>query len=116
MRACTATRTRQDTRRPANERAAGFCLNGWTEARMKRKRLQIQRTTQPGTAVGVAWYRSAQWDLLRRISSDKAAMEDTYEEWLADARASILELKRIGIDAQPVDVDVNELLAWCQKN
>ncbi|MGJ4941381.1 hypothetical protein ACQR1W_12475 [Bradyrhizobium sp. HKCCYLS1011] len=45
---------------------------------------------QPDTPViAMAWYRPEEWADLRRLCPD---LDDTYEEWLAQAEAAIEEL------------------------
>lgn len=64
--------------------------------------------------VGVAWYRKEQWSQLLQISEDAEQLEGTYEEWLGIASEHMTQIEAAGIPAQKVDLDVNELLAWCQ--
>lgn len=65
--------------------------------------------------LGFAWYRKEQWDRLLAVSSDRDCLEETYEGWLVIARKSFDEFKRAGNDVYRVDVDVEELIRWCQK-
>jgi hypothetical protein len=62
---------------------------------------------------GVAWYRPEQWERLVTISSDADGLDETYEEWLRRATARFEELTASGMTLQRVDVDVEQLLAWC---
>ena len=63
---------------------------------------------------GYAWYRAEQWDRLREISVDRDKLQDRYEDWVADAERSLQEIRQRGGHAEKIDVDVEELLAWCQ--
>lgn len=63
--------------------------------------------------LGVAWYRPEQWNRLLEIAADRDGLEDTYEEWLRFAERSLPQLSRHGILPQKVDIDVEELLQWC---
>jgi len=63
---------------------------------------------------GVAWYRREQWELLRAMAADTDNLEKTYDEWLVVAEKAIRELQLLGLELRKVDVDVNELAAWCQ--
>ncbi|MDP2662331.1 MAG: hypothetical protein Q8R28_16540 [Dehalococcoidia bacterium] len=79
-----------------------------------------QHKSEPATenqqpVVGVAWYRKDQWDELLRLSEDRACLEDTFGEWLVDARLTLLRLRREGLDVRQVDVDVNDLASWCKE-
>jgi len=61
-----------------------------------------------------AWYRAEQWDHLLEISTDRDELEDTYEEWVSNAEESLRNMRKAGIYAEKVDVDVEALLMWCQ--
>jgi hypothetical protein len=65
---------------------------------------------------GIAWYRREQWPQLRAAAVDENELEKTYDEWLAVANRTLRDLKAHGIFARKVDVDVNELLAWCRRH
>lgn len=64
-------------------------------------------------AVGIAWYRPSQWQRLLDVSADRDKLEDTHAEWLANAVGILRQMRRAGIKAVQVDVDVEELLRWC---
>lgn len=66
------------------------------------------------TVTGVAWYRPEQWDRLCEISVDRDDMADTHAEWLAMAEEALRKMHSAGMHVEKVDVDVEELLAWCQ--
>ena len=63
--------------------------------------------------MGIAWFRSDQWELLRSLAVDVENLEHTHPEWEALAYKTMRDLARQGITARKVDVDVNELQAWC---
>jgi hypothetical protein len=63
--------------------------------------------------VGVAWYRPEQWVRLREICVDRASVEWTHAEWLVNATNRFAELTAQGYRLERVDVDVEQLLAWC---
>jgi len=65
--------------------------------------------------VGFAWYRPAQWQRVRDISSDADALEDTYEEWLRLAKQKLTELKAGGLRVEKVDLDSEQLILWCNE-
>ena len=67
------------------------------------------------TTVGVAWYKPDQWQKLLAVSVDKDQLEETYDEWLQEAEKAIKELRRQGLHIVKVDVNVEELIAWCRK-
>ena len=68
---------------------------------------------KPEVVAGIAWFRANQWQLLRSLATDAEDLEETHEEWVKIAEKTIEDLARQGVLAQKVDVDVNELQAWC---
>ena len=77
---------------------------------------EAQETPTVRTVIGCAWYRADQWERLREISADPDKLEETHEEWVTTAKRSLREMKKAGILAEKVDVDVEELLAWCREH
>jgi len=63
--------------------------------------------------IAAAWYRPSQWRRLKEISEDAAEMEGSYEEWKAHGVRAINRARTLGRRVEKVDVDVEELLAWC---
>ena len=79
---------------------------------MKKKKKS--KSGRPGDAViGVAWYRLEQWDHLLQIAADREVLEDTYEEWKVTAEESLKKFAMPGYHLRKVDIDVEELLGWC---
>ena len=78
---------------------------------------QRNRRTKPNdewsVVLGVAWYRKEQWGRLLEISEDRDQLEDTYEAWEANAKASLPKLRKQNVIPHKVDIDVEELLRWC---
>src|SRR5438477_8443691 len=62
---------------------------------------------------GIAWFRPDQWQLLRSLASDADILEQTHAEWESLAEKTMRDLAREGLLARKVDVDVNDLQAWC---
>ncbi len=84
-------------------------------------RLQLLQTflkTQGYTAgIGIPWYRSPeQYRLLNTMFEPGSVLEDTYDEWLANAEAGIEGLKRDGLRPVKVYLDPQPFEAWCRKN
>lgn len=65
--------------------------------------------------IGVAWWRPEQWQRLHDISQDSSLLEESYDDWLASAENLLREV-RSGHVLERVDVDVEQLLAWCNEN
>jgi hypothetical protein len=70
---------------------------------------------EPNIGAGVAWYRRDQYPLLRAMAADPDSMPATYDEWLTAAAKLIEDLRKCGVTAQKVDVEVRELADWCQQ-
>ena len=64
--------------------------------------------------IGIAWWRRDQWERLLEISEDAEGQYDNYDDWLADAQKNLAGGAN-GIPGQKVDLDVEELLAWCNE-
>jgi hypothetical protein len=62
---------------------------------------------------GMAWYRREQWKRLRQVSEDKDQLEEKYDDWLALATQTLAQLQADGLQIEKVEVDVNELPAYC---
>ena len=81
---------------------------------MKRRRKH--RSSKEVAKIGMAWYRPEQWNRLRQISEDVEVFETNYEEWESLASQKIAGLKAAGIKIEKVEVDVNELLSYCNEH
>lgn len=63
---------------------------------------------------GIAWYRRDQWTRLRELASDADKLEESYDDWLAGAQTTLVQMGVAGVRAQRVDVDLDELVRWCR--
>ncbi len=61
----------------------------------------------------VAWYRRDQWDQLRAVAADPESLEGSYDEWLVAITHGLDELVDNGVKVQPIEVDIDALVAWC---
>ena len=85
----------------------------------KKKKIKKRKRKADDTAssrIGVAWYRREQWGRLLEVSSDRAELEDTYDEWQALAEENLRKLAQHGYILHKVDIDVEELLSWCNSH
>ncbi len=64
-------------------------------------------------AVGVVWYREADWPRLRALLADVDKLPDTYTDWLASAEGLLAQLRREGVRAEKVPLDPDVFSAWC---
>ncbi len=65
--------------------------------------------------IGIGFYRREQWPLLLETSVDAHILGKTYDEWLDVLDSSIEKIRAHGIEPELIDVDVNELLVFCEK-
>jgi hypothetical protein len=65
--------------------------------------------------MGVGWYKPEQWERLREVSEDGEEMAETYEEWKESAERGLGEMRKAGLNPERVEVDVEELVAWCEE-
>lgn len=80
----------------------------------RQRRLKLVRHASSNVVTGIAWYRPAQWARLRQLAADPDVLEETYAQWLVLAEQAVSDMRAHGINAQTVDIDVEELLIWCQ--
>jgi hypothetical protein len=62
---------------------------------------------------GVAWYRAEQWQRLRVGAADVENLEENHEAWLQTAERLLRKGIPSDLTVEKVDVDIEELLAWC---
>ena len=74
------------------------------------------KTKHRDIITGVAWYKRDQWDQLLSVSTDRDTLEKTYDEWITGAQASYKQIEQMGLELQKIEVDINELIQWCQQN
>jgi hypothetical protein len=48
------------------------------------------------------------------VAADVGDLDDTYEAWYKNAKAALKNLRRQGMRIEPVESDIDGLLAWCQ--
>ena len=63
--------------------------------------------------ISIAWYRPEQWQRWLRVVDDRDSLEDTFEEWEANATAQLAALRGRGIRVQEIVLDVDEVQRWC---
>ena len=81
---------------------------------VRRLLLSMKKTpNQSRIITGVAWYRPEQWQRLREVSEDVENLEETYHAWLQTAERMIRDGIHADVVVEKIDVDVEEVLAWC---
>lgn len=82
---------------------------------MKRRWREKRRGRNNTTAFAVAWYSPEDWHRLREVAADPEVLETTYEEWVATANSTLREIRDAGLSAEKVQVDIDELISWCEE-
>lgn len=65
-----------------------------------------------GQKYAFVWYRPETWLRLKATAADANDLEDTYDDWHANAESTFNALRRQGMWLEKVDID--DLLAWCK--
>jgi len=68
------------------------------------------------TVLGIGFYRREQWPLLLDTAADSHLLEKTYDDWMEVLDSSIEKIRANGLEPELVDVDVEELLAFCKEH
>lgn len=63
--------------------------------------------------IGINWFDPPQWELLKASAEDSDKLDDTYEDWLANAGRTAKSLETEGFEVVMIQVDVAELNQWC---
>lgn len=88
----------------------------WHREKARKAARQAARREKNAPLVGLGWYSPEQWEALTQVVPDRAELDDTYEEWEANATQALQTLLAQGARAVKVEVDVDELVEWCQNN
>jgi hypothetical protein len=64
--------------------------------------------------MGLAWYRPEQWTLLRAVVPDGDGLQASHAEWMKEASSRLWEFEQRGLVVRKVDVDLPQLLRWCE--
>ena len=80
----------------------------------KKKKRKRNSDNTVDTVLGIAWYTQDQWKLLTQVVSDPGNLEDTYGEWLYNAKKALRNYTVPGTKIRRVHIDVDELVTWCK--
>ncbi len=75
----------------------------------------MKKSEHSRTVLGIGRYRPEQWALLLTESVDRDQLASTHAEWLVSAAAALDEIRAEGILAVKIDIDVEDMIAWCAK-
>ncbi len=65
--------------------------------------------------LGIGFYRREQWPLLIETAVDSHLIEKTYDDWMEVLDSSIEKIRASGLEPELVEIDVEELLAFCKE-
>lgn len=74
---------------------------------------KVKQNQATPTVVGIGWYTLKEWEKLRAIADDKDVLDETYKEWLQQAKHTSRVLRQKGVQVVKVYVDSEELAIWC---
>jgi len=103
--------------RSFNKEKPDVVLSIEDRARLKKQKKDDRREEEKmkkTMTIGGAWYLPEQWNKLKEISVDRDDLEDTYEEWLANAEQNVAKMSAAGVAVKKVLVEIAELEAWCR--
>ena len=80
------------------------------------KKIDFEEGIDMSTKIGIGWYRPEQWELLKSSVVDPEVIEDTFFEWFEFVTAQFDDMEPKGLEPVRVDIDVEEMLAWCKRN
>lgn len=83
--------------------------------RVKKGRFSQGQNRRPIT-VGLAWYTPESFTEMKLVADDADDLDDTYEDWLKNAKRLAQKLKDEGFLVAQVPIDIPEWVAWCQEN
>ncbi|GAC20156.1 hypothetical protein [Paraglaciecola arctica] len=61
----------------------------------------------------LAWFQPNEWSRLKEVVDDPSSLDDTYEEWRANAEKAISKYRANGQTVQKISIKISELLIWC---
>ncbi len=88
---------------PINFKCCNLRINVMMKKKIKKK------------VLGIGFYRREQWPLLIETAVDSHLIEKSYDDWMEVLDSSIEKIRAAGLEPELVDVDVEELLAFCRK-
>jgi trans-aconitate methyltransferase len=65
--------------------------------------------------VGIGFYKREQWQRLRETAVDSDILETAYDSWLEVLDSSVERIRTHGLEPELIDVDVEELMAFCKE-
>jgi hypothetical protein len=86
----------------------------WHKEKARRAARKAAGHKKNALVIGLGWYSREQWEALTKAVPDRSELDDTYEEWEAQATEALQTLAAEGVQPVKVQVDVADLVAWCQ--
>lgn len=66
--------------------------------------------------VAICFYTPGGYEELKQVADDKKNLCDTYENWLVEFSKAVNGLRKEGMDAVPITIDIPKLVQWCRQN
>lgn len=71
------------------------------------------KETKQNSTIALCWYQPEEWEKLKQNADDAIDLDDTYKEWKKNANDMIRLIQSAGRKVQKINVNVDELEAWC---
>jgi hypothetical protein len=65
-------------------------------------------------AVGMPWYRAADYERMVALVDDPHSFAPSYGSWLAAAESNMREAERVGVRVARVEIDPDAFVRWCE--
>jgi uncharacterized protein YjdB len=62
---------------------------------------------------GILWWKPAQWEKAKQISTDSHIFDDTYQDWKEGAENALKKLRGYGLTVYKIEIELEELVRWC---
>jgi hypothetical protein len=71
---------------------------------------------KPGRSAALAWYSETGWKQIRQAAEDPDRLESSYGKWKGLFEQTKQMFEKIGVPYRVIEIDADELLAWCNEN
>lgn len=66
--------------------------------------------------IAITWYDAEEFEAVKALSPDGGGLQDTFEEWLDNARRTAIEFTTQGYRVERVPIKASDLRAWLTAN
>jgi hypothetical protein len=66
--------------------------------------------------IGVPWITKSQWPVLQSVCTDRWLVNKKYGQWQKENTSILAAIRKAGIRAQKVVIDVDHFVRWCRQS